>query len=185
MLQQYIFIILSIGSFFSCKNNNGSQTALLQKQNEIICTDHSCEGTYRGPEFINGSDVAHQFSNKMSAEVGNQLKQLYKQEKYSKVDFQNIEMSTKGMGSGNVTYTLTIPFKTVEKPCQAYTSFDHVGGWNHTPALASRKNQLAKVLLEGENLDISELKTTSEGLQEYWIQWKNKEIQFDCLKQKQ
>jgi len=143
MLQQ-IFIILIIGSFYSCKNNNGNQTTFLQEDDEIICTDHSCEGTYRGPEFINGSDVAHQFSNKMSAKVGDQLKLLYKEGIFSKVDFQNIKMSTKGMGSGNVTYILTIPFKTVEKPCQAYTSFDHVGGWNHTPALASRKKQLQK-----------------------------------------
>jgi hypothetical protein len=29
-------------------------------------------------------------------------------------------------------------------------------------------------------LDISELKTTPEGLQEYWIQWKNKVTQAMC-----
>ncbi len=177
---QHIFIILTIGSFFSCKNTDKNETAPLQKDNEIICTDTSCQGAYSGPEFINGSDIAHQFSNKMSEKVGDQLKQLYKEGKYSKVDFQNIQMSTKGMGSGTVEYSLSIPFKTVEEPCQAYTSFDHVGGWDHSPALALRKNQLAKVLLEGEKLFMSDLKTTPEGLQEYWIQWKNKELQFDC-----
>lgn len=178
------FLILIVLLIFSCKNTERKKIAILQKNNDIICTDNSCHGTYSGPEFTNGSDVAHQFSNRMSAEVGDKLKQLYKEEKYSKVDFQNIQMATKGMGSGMVEYSLSIPFKTVEKPCQAYTSFDHVGGWNHTPAIVSRKNQLAKVLLEGENLDISELKITPEGLQEYWIQWKNKEIQSDCLSSK-
>ena len=36
--------------------------------------------------------------------------------------------------------------------------------------------------MKGEQLDISELKQTPEGLQEYWIQWKNKIIQIDCEK---
>ncbi len=89
-------------------------------------------------------------------------------------------MSTVGMGSGNVTYTLKIPFVFVNEKCEAYTSFDHVGGWNHTPALNARKMQLSKVLLEGEELYISELKMTNEGLQEYWIQWKNKDLQTVC-----
>ena len=80
----------------------------------------------------------------------------------------------------NQMSTLVIPFISVSEACDAYTSFDHVGGWNHAPALSARKKQLSKVLLKGESLDISDLKTTSEGLQEYWIQWKNKDVQADC-----
>jgi hypothetical protein len=34
--------------------------------------------------------------------------------------------------------------------------------------------------LKGEELDISKLKQTPEGLQEYWIQWKNKTKQKEC-----
>jgi hypothetical protein len=34
--------------------------------------------------------------------------------------------------------------------------------------------------MENHELNISELKTTPEGLQEYWIQWKNKETQSVC-----
>ena len=182
-INKEIFAILFIGLFISCKNStDNEQTSSPKQNNQIICTEKNCQGTYVGPEFINGSDIAHQFSNKMAAKVGDQLKQLYSQEKYSKVDFQNIQMTTTGMGSGTVEYSLSIPFKSVEEPCQAYTSFDHVGGWNHPPALDARKKQLDNLLLKGENLDISELKTTTEGLQEYWIQWKNKEIQLDCLK---
>lgn len=89
-------------------------------------------------------------------------------------------MITKGMGSGHVTYTLSIPFTPVQQKCDAYTSFDHVGGWNHAPALVSRKHQLGKALLKNGDLDISDLKTTPEGLQEYWIQWKNKITQSEC-----
>ncbi len=165
---------------FSCRDVKREQIHSLQNDREIVCTDRRCEGAYIGPEFKNGSDVAHQFSNKMAAKVGDQLKLLYNEGKYSKVDFKNIEMTTKGMGSGTVEYSLIISFKTVKDSCQAYTSFDHVGGWNHAPELASRKKQLSQLLLKGENLDISDLKTTPEGLQEYWIQWKNKEVQSKC-----
>ena len=116
----------------------------------------------------------------MSASVGDQLKALYNSGDYSKVDFSKIKMSTEGMGSGNVVYTLSIPFMAVKEKCNAYTSFDHVGGWNHTPALSQRKEQLSGLLIPGQHLDISDLKTTTEGLQEYWIQWKHKVLQAAC-----
>jgi hypothetical protein len=148
--------------------------------NEINCLDNGCEGVFVGPEFVNGSDVAHQFSNKMSGQVGDKLKALYEERKYSKVIFSEIKISTKGMGSGNVIYILEIPFEKVKEKCDAYTSFDHVGGWNHKPALAKRKSELKDVLMEGDKLNISDLKTTPEGLQEYWIQWRNKIKQSDC-----
>ncbi|MEO9531107.1 MAG: hypothetical protein ABJG68_06335 [Crocinitomicaceae bacterium] len=146
----------------------------------IHCEDKGCEGTYIGPEFEGFSDVAHQFSNTMSAKVGDQLKILYENEQYAKVNFSEIQMTTKGMGTGHVTYYLSIPFIKVETACEAYTSFDHCGGWDHSPAIDARKKQLQKALLPGETLDISELKTTEEGLQEYWIQWKNKTVQAKC-----
>lgn len=147
----------------------------------IECDDDACRGSYLGPEFINNSDIAHQFSNTMCWEVGDQLKKLYREQKYSLVDFGGIVMSTEGMGSGEVEYNLIVPFKLVEHKCDATTSFDHVGGWNHSPALSSRKRQLQKALLPGDVLKISPLMTTPEGLQEYWIQWRNKEVQFECL----
>ena len=50
---------------------------VVQNDNQIECSENGCEGTYDGPEFINGSDVAHQFSNKMTERVGDKLKELY------------------------------------------------------------------------------------------------------------
>lgn len=117
----------------------------------------------------------------MSAAVGDKLKELYDKEQYSKVDFSAITMSTEGMGSGEVTYSLKIPFLRVNSKCEAYTSFDHVGGWNHAPALQQRKKQLEPALLDGDELDISSLKRTEENLQEYWVQWRNKEKQHECV----
>ncbi|MFD2564948.1 hypothetical protein [Aquimarina rubra] len=153
---------------------------MIDKEPVIHCTSADCSGQYEGPEFVKGSDVAHQFSNKMSAAVGDKLKELFKKGEYAKVDFDNIVMTTKGMGSGQVVYYLKIPFKRVDQPCDAYTSFDHVGGWNHAPALEARKKQLQNALMPNHKLAISELITTPEGLQEYWIQWKNKTTQFMC-----
>lgn len=174
-----LFILLASSTCISNVNKMDVQTL---DSHEIICTDSSCFGKYIGREFINGSDIAHQFSNKMAEAVGDKLKELYHTEKFSKVDFENIQMSTKGMGTGNVTYQLTIPFIRATNKCAAFTSFDHSGGWNHYPAIKKRKDRLSKVLLPGDSLNISELKTTSEGLQEFWIQWRNKDVQADCIK---
>jgi len=172
-------LLLCIICSYSFLSNSKSIT-LAQNDSQIKCSDLGCEGEYSGPEFVNGSDVAHQFSNEMSGRVGDKLKVLYDEENYCKVDFANIVMSTEGMGSGKVNYKIKIPFEMVKKQCDAYTSFDHVGGWNHKPDLVKRKSELKKALMEGEKLDISELKTTPEGLQEYWIQWKNKSKQSKC-----
>ena len=166
--------------FVSCKNTDNKIALDSGQENGITCSKNGCFGTYEGAEFINGSDVAHQFSNSMSLAVGDKLKDFYNTGEYRKVDFTKIAMSTKGMGSGQVVYKLRIPFISVQEKCDAYTSFDHVGGWNHSPELLRRKEALSKALMKGHELDISDLKTTPEGLQEYWIQWKNKNTQSDC-----
>lgn len=149
----------------------------------ITCNARFCEGTYFGPEFINGEDIAHQFSNTMSTAVGDHLKVLFNHGNYSRVDFSGIKMITAGMGSGTVRYSLYIPIMTVSGRCDAYTSFDHVGGWRHKPALEARKKQLQKALMKGETLSVSELTFTDEGLQEHWIQWRHKVMQAQCERQ--
>lgn len=174
-----LLVILISFAFESCKEAKQPHSNP-DNNKEIQCSDLLCQGVYEGAEFINGSDIAHQYSNKMSAAVGDKLKDLFNQKKYSKVDFPNISMTTEGMGTGNVKYELKIPFVRVQEKCEAYTSFDHVGGWNHVPELEKRKKQLAPVLMKGDKLNISNLKRTKEGLEEYWIQWRNKEKQRDC-----
>lgn len=179
MMRLFLLLLIAQASI-SCNYINNPTPQIPQKENSIVCSDHSCQGKYIGPEFTNGSDVAHQFSNTMSRIVGDQLKALYKEGSYTQVDFTNIIMTTQGMGSGQVTYYLSIPFKRVFNKCEAYTSFDHVGGWNHTPALPQRKTQLAILLPDNDQLNISDLNKTPEGLEEYWIQWRHKEIQSNC-----
>jgi len=173
-----MIIILLATALLSISNLASAE--LLIPEYQISCSETQCTGFYKGPEFIGGDDVAHQLSNKISQAVGDKLKELYKPGAYAKVDFSTIKMTTEGMGSGTVEYTVIIPLVLVNTKCEAYTSFDHVGGWNHSPALESRKKQLSKVLLSGEKLAISNLKSTPEGLQEYWFQWKNKVTQLEC-----
>lgn len=175
-----MFLVLSLGVLFSWQTAGISLSFQEEPETQITCSDEACEGFYRGPEFIKGEDIAHQFSNSMSREVGDHMKDMYARGIYKKVDFSRIKMSTVGMKTGFVIYRLKIPFVRVKSACEAYTSFDHCGGWNHKPALSERKSRLEKVLLPGEKLDISPLKRTREGLQEYWIQWKNNEVQATC-----
>lgn len=152
-----------------------------------VCTDSACSGMYRGVEFVseryidrlklNGTDVAHQYSNKMCEYVGNKLKQLYRDSLYSKVDLAKIRISTEGMkGDGSyVEYKVYIPFKRVPKS-QAMTAFDHCGGWGHKPELEKRKRDLLlspNKIVKNRRLWISRLYKTKEGLEEYWIQWQH------------
>lgn len=178
---KYLLIFLSF-LFFSCRHSDSAKRIHQTEDanSQTTCMDDACFGMYIGPEFVLGSDIAHQFSNKMASAVGDQLKRLYDDQIYSKVDMANIAMTTQGMGSGEVVYSLHIPFRRVILKCDAYTSFDHVGGWNHVPELMRRKQQLSGALLPGDSLDISDLMQTKEGLEEYWIQWRNKEKQAAC-----
>jgi hypothetical protein len=147
----------------------------------IICDDGGCYGKYVGPEFNKDGDIAHQFSNKMARATGDEMKKQFMDQNFVKVDFKNIKATTKGMGSGKVKYILHLPFEKVDLACDARTSIEHAGGWGHKPALENRKIALNKLLLKGDSLDVSPMIQTKEGLKEYWIQWRNKETQKECL----
>jgi len=157
------------------------QTVKPKRPGVFTCSPHLCTGYYQGAEFNHQGDIAHQFSNTATDRVGQYLKQLYRSALYSKINFSKLKMTTQGMdGKGEVIYRLEIPLVRVQHPCDAFTSFDHVGGWGHIPELAKRKKELASALLTGDQLQISALMTTPEGLQEYWIQWRNNKVQAKC-----
>lgn len=199
-----IFYLLILCFAYSCGENRNRQIftngeeeqAFMDSSSHLpftcvidtpVCTDSACSGMYRGVEFVspkyiqrldlNGTDVAHQYSNKIAEYVGNKLKQLYRAGLYSKVDFGKIRISTEGMNgdSNYVEYKVYIPFKRVPKH-QAMTAFDHSGGWGHAPELKRRRHDLLSSpnkIVKNKKLYISRLFRTREGLQEYWIQWQH------------
>ncbi len=206
-MNRYILIIVYgylITLALSCESSGSKQIFTSENQEQMImdsshnlpftciidtpfCADSACSGMYRGVEFVseryisrlnlNGTDVAHQYSNKMCEYVGNKLKQLYRDNLYSKVDFNRIKISTRGMNgdSNYVEYKIYIPFKRVPKN-QAMTAFDHSGGWGHKPELKKRKQDLLfspNKIVKNRRLWISRLFRTKEGLEEYWIQWQH------------
>jgi len=163
-----ITILILMAAFLSCTHS--------EPKYEISCTENGCSGTYIGPEFVNGSDVAHQFSNHMARRVGEELKALYKQKKYTKVVLGEIKMTTNGMNYiGDVTYSLEIPFESVSDPCEAFTSFDHRGGWGHK----IKESGVRHTFRNKQNVQLIE-KNTPEGLQEFWVQFQHKDHQSGC-----
>lgn len=184
----FCLVVLMSGVLTSGSNNINKKRSLekvLQPKN-IEISDSLCKGIYKGAEFDSKQgDIAHQYSNVMSKIVGDQLKKLYSEGKYSKVDFQHILMTTKGMNDGDnyVVYELVIPFVRVKDKCDARTAFDHCGGWGHAPDIEKRKAGFVErgpKVMAGNELDISDLKTTKEGLQEFWLQWKHIDYQSEC-----
>ena len=173
---------------FSCTDNKEDK---IKKQNReikkdliIVCTDSFCSLNYSGPEFTiqKGEiiDTAHHMSNLISGEVEKKLKSLFDKKKYAKVDLKNIRMTSIDMDNlGSVKLEIFIPFKRVKNPCEASTSFDHSGGWDHDPEIEERKKKLLGIAV-CEELEISPLIRTPENFQEYWIQWKHKEFQANC-----
>ena len=173
---------------FSCTDNKEDK---IKKQNReikkdliIVCTDSLCSLNYSGPEFTiqKGEiiDTAHRMSNLISGEVGKKLKSLFDKKKYAKVDLKKIRMTSIDMDNlGYVKLEIFIPFKRVKNPCEASTSFDHSGGWDHDPEIEKRKKELSGIAV-CEKLEISPLIRTPENFQEYWIQWKHKDFQANC-----
>ena len=161
-------LMLIAGVLFACSKD--------KIESSISCTEKGCTGTFTGPEFQDGEDIAHQFSNKMSGRVGDELKKKYEEKNYSKIDLEGIEMSTEGMnGIGTVTYKIFIPFQRVDKPCDAYTAFDHRGGWNHI----IKESGVRKEFANKKEVQLIE-KKTKEGLQEFWLQFKHEKHQAHC-----
>jgi hypothetical protein len=176
------------------KRNILGMYGLINEQNSEppICSNTGCKGTYTGPEFETGNDIAHDYSNVITKAVASKLKELYKSGDYVKVNFDGIKLSTKKMGTGNVVYEVEIPFESVNNKCDARTGFAHVGGWGHPGAGVNKRkeeifNDTTKdsvrtnpVVGTINDMEFSKKTSTPEGLVEYWIQWKHSSLQSDC-----
>jgi formiminotetrahydrofolate cyclodeaminase len=54
-------------------------------------------GSYKGLEFNEQGDIAHQFSNKVANVVGTYLKAKYREGLYLKIDLKNTKINTKDL----------------------------------------------------------------------------------------
>jgi len=154
------------------------------KYDSIRISDAGLVGYFKGPEFNEDGDVGHQFSNTVARTVGQYLKEAYTHQRYLKVDFNKIKITTKGLDQkDNVHYTMNMPFVKVSK-CQAFTGIEHCGSWNDQPMviLNRRMTELTEKLKSKYSIGKMEQKfiRTPEGLVEYWIQFKHKDYQQAC-----
>lgn len=180
MIAPFKIFLFSAISVIACQNTASTSNIKTEELSEnpsiISCDENGCSGAYIGAEYINGLDIAHQFSNKMANQVGKYLKELYQAGTYVKVDLENIKMKTEGLDhTGDVLYELSIPFMSVSDSCLATTAFDHRGGWGHSITEKSVLNTFKSK----RKLEYKELKTP-EGLQEFWIQWQHADWQSNC-----
>lgn len=153
----------------------------------IRISDQGLTGYFKGPEYNERGDIAHQFSNKVAARVGTYLKERYLKKIYLKVDLSAVNIQTEGLDQkDSVYYAIDMPFKRVAK-CEAFTGIEHCGSWNYQPSMYLNKR--FKELCEGleKNWSVGnsthQFYKTEEGFQEYWIQFKHKDYQADCVKQ--
>jgi len=164
----------------------GDVKPLLNEQESLYdgtIDENGFEGTYKGLEGDDTGDVGHRYINYATNLIGKKLKELYNQGKYSKVDLNNIVLRTKNMDNrDNVEFYIKIPIISASTKCDAYTSFDRRGGWGHGEGdkLNDLKRELASAPVSGTPLDISRMYKTTEGLVEYFAQWKNKDYQSEC-----
>ncbi|MFM7596272.1 MAG: hypothetical protein ACKO4Y_08850 [Flavobacteriales bacterium] len=153
----------------------------------IRIDDKGLIGYFRGPEYNEDGDIAHQFSNKVAERVGVYLKERYSKKVYLKVDLAAVRIKTQGLNQvDSVYYAIEMPFKRVTK-CDAFTGIEHCGSWNYQPILLLNKRfkELREGLSERCSVGNSayQFYKNEEGFQEYWIQFKHKDYQADCVKQ--
>jgi hypothetical protein len=150
-------------------------------------TDEGISGYFKGPEYNQDGDVAHQFSNKVAHEVGDYLKAAYKRKVYLKVDFEHTKIFTKGLDQeDSVYYSIDMPFERVDK-CEAFTGIEHCGSWDNQriDKLNERLQELKIGLRKYCSIGPMETKffKSTEGFQEYWIQFMHRDYQVPCIKQ--
>lgn len=137
--------------------------------------------SYKGADFIDGEDIAHQLSNFVADTLGKYLKIEYKKGNYKKVDFDSTRITTYKYHPDSVYYTIKMPLKRVS-PCDAYTCVDHRGSWISLVRKTDSdlKEFISKISVNENHKEEIKLFTTDFGLYEYWVQFRHPIIQEDC-----
>jgi hypothetical protein len=137
--------------------------------------------SYRGADFVNGDDIAHQLSNFVADTLGKHLKIEYNKKQFKKVDFPNTKIETLKYHPDSVYYTIKMPLLKVSA-CEAFTCIDHRGSWISLVKKTDSdlKDFIEKISVNPNHKDEIKLFITEFGLYEYWVQFRHPKIQGDC-----
>jgi hypothetical protein len=192
MKLKYLLILIPALLFLGChssknkkKSSDKKEVTHIQipKSDTVYIDEKGMFGSYKGLEFNEQGDIAHQFSNKVANVVGTYLKAKYREGLYLKIDLKNTKINTKDLDQmDSVVYTIHMPFVRTEK-CNAFTGVEHCGSWNYQPNYFL-KRRLAEQIESLKKISIGKMETryykTKEKFKEYWIQFKHKDHQSDC-----
>jgi hypothetical protein len=137
--------------------------------------------SYKGPDFVNGDDIAHQLSNFVADTLGKFLKSEYRKGRFKKIDFEQTIIQTKKNHDDSVYYTIKMPFLNVTA-CESFTCIDHRGSWvlNKRKTDSDLKEFLFSIQTTPNHKEDVKLFQTESGLYEYWVQFKSTELQKNC-----
>lgn len=137
--------------------------------------------SYRGADFVNGDDIAHQLSNFVADTLGKHLKSEYNKKQYKKIDFKNTVIETLKYHPDSVYYTIKMPLLNVSV-CEAYTCIDHRGSWISLVKKTDSdlKEFIEKISVNANHKEEIKLFITEFGLYEYWVQFRHPILQENC-----
>jgi hypothetical protein len=137
--------------------------------------------SYKGPDFQNGEDIAHQLSNFVADTLGKHLKSEFNKNQFKKIDFENTKIETLKYHPDSVYYTIQMPLISVSR-CDAYTCIDHRGSWASWTKKTDSDLQkfITKISCYPNHKEEIKLFRTEFGLYEYWVQFRHPILQSDC-----
>lgn len=147
----------------------------------VKITSKNFYASYKGPDFVNGDDIAHQLSNFVADTLGKYLKSEFKKGKFKKLDFEKTIINTVKNHPDSVFYNLNMPFQNVSS-CDAYTCIDHRGSWvnNKRKTDNDLKEFVLSIQTSPNQKEEIKLFQTDIGLYEYWVQFRCTELQGNC-----
>jgi hypothetical protein len=173
---------------FSCKSqtepkktSEEPQKNLSKKVYTAKITQKEFFASYKGADFVEGDDIAHQLSNFVADTLGKHLKMEYKNGRFKKIDFDKTIIKTEKYHPDSVYYTIKMPFISVTA-CEAYTCIDHRGSWISLVRKTDSdlKDFVEKISIEPNHKEEIKLFKTDFGLYEYWVQYRHPVLQKDC-----
>jgi hypothetical protein len=183
-----IYFLIFITLISSCsESQNRTELSHIKLQNKTEHIYHSrissneFFASYKGADFVDGDDIAHQLSNFVADSLGKHLKSEFKKGKYKKVDFKNTIIETYKYHPDSVYYTVKMPLLSVDA-CEAFTCIDHRGSWISLikKTDADLNEFIAKISVNPNHKEEVKLFTTEFGLYEYWVQFRHPILQENC-----